>query len=749
MAPDRGKRPTPGDGRPQTAATVTRLVGPHPSLHPTHLGSYHILETLGEGGMGTVYKAEQDHPRRLVALKVIKPGVVTAEILRRFDRETQVLGRLQHPGIAQIYDAGTTDPATGGQPYFAMEYVDGRPITAHAAAASLTTDARLALLAGVCDAVHHAHQRGVIHRDLKPANILVDTAGQTKVLDFCIARVTDADIQATMQTDVGQLLGTLPYMSPEQVAGDVLDVDTRSDVYTLGVVLYQLLADRLPYEATGRALTEMARVIAEEEPASLRTLDRTLDSDVELIVRKALEKERTRRYQSAAELAADIRRYLAHEPIEARAPTTVYQLRKFARRHVALVGGVAATVVALVIGLAATGYYMVEARAARDRAEEEASKATAINSFLQETLGSANPYDGTGREVTVLEALDGAVERIDVAFVDQPEIRVAIEYTIGSTYRDLGEYDRAAPLLRSALETRQRLGSDPQADVATSLNALGELLYYQGDPDAAAALWQEALEIRQALFGQRHPDVAELLNSLGVAHQARRDYEAAEGMYREALAMRRTLFGDEHEEVANTLNNLAIVRAQDDPAAATPMLREALAIRRIVLGDDHPDVISSLNNLALLLTRLGDYEAAEPLAREALDRWRESLGAQHPRVAAALSNLAELLRNQGDDEAAEPLYREALAMRRTLMGEHADVAANLTDLGALLTDKGEYAAAEAYLREALAMQRRLYGETHSQTQGAVTGLVELYEAWDRPDQAAEYRALIRERDPQD
>ena len=660
-----------------------------------------------------------------------------------------------------------------------MEYVDGRPITAHAAAASLTTDARLALLAGVCDAVHHAHQRGVIHRDLKPANILVDTAGQTKVLDFCIARVTDADIQATMQTDVGQLLGTLPYMSPEQVAGDVLDVDTRSDVYTLGVVLYQLLADRLPYEATGRALTEMARVIAEEEPASLRTLDRTLDSDVELIVRKALEKERTRRYQSAAELAADIRRYLAHEPIEARAPTTVYQLRKFARRHVALVGGVAATVVALVIGLAATGYYMVEARAARDRAEEEASKATAINSFLQETLGSANPYDGTGREVTVLEALDGAVERIDVAFVDQPEIRVAIEYTIGSTYRDLGEYDRAAPLLRSALETRQRLGSDPQADVATSLNALGELLYYQGDPDAAAALWQEALEIRQALFGQRHPDVAELLNSLGVAHQARRDYEAAEGMYREALAMRRTLFGDEHEEVANTLNNLAegmyrealamrrtlfgdeheevantlnnlaIVRAQDDPAAATPMLREALAIRRIVLGDDHPDVISSLNNLALLLTRLGDYEAAEPLAREALDRWRESLGAQHPRVAAALSNLAELLRNQGDDEAAEPLYREALAMRRTLMGEHADVAANLTDLGALLTDKGEYAAAEAYLREALAMQRRLYGETHSQTQGAVTGLVELYEAWDRPDQAAEYRALIRERDPQD
>ena len=339
------------DDRPETAATVVPgAVGRSPTQGLPPIGGYRLLETLGEGGMGTVYKAEQDRPRRIVALKVIKPGVITEEMRRRFDRETQVLGRLQHPGIAQIYEAGTTDQATGGQPYFAMEFVaDGRPITAHAAAARLTTDVRLALLAEVCDAVHHAHQRGVIHRDLKPANILVDPTGQPKVLDFGIARVTDSDIQATMQTDVGQLLGTLPYMSPEQVAGDVLDLDTRSDVYALGVVLYELLAERLPYEVAGRALTEVARVIAEEEPASLRTPGRTLDADVELIVRKALEKERTRRYQFAAELAADLRRYLAHEPIEARAPTTIYQLRKFARRHVALVGGVAATVVALVI----------------------------------------------------------------------------------------------------------------------------------------------------------------------------------------------------------------------------------------------------------------------------------------------------------------------------------------------------------------------------------------------------------------
>ena len=228
----------------------------------------------------------------------------------------------------------------------------------------------------------------------------------------------------------------------------------------------------------------------------------------------------------------------------------------------ALVGGVAATIVALAVGLAATSYFMLEARTARDRAAGEAAKATAINTFFQETLGSANPYDGTGREVTVLEALDGAVETIDDAFADQPDIRAAVEHTIGSTYRDLGEYDRAEPLLRSALETKRRLGSGPQADVATSLNAFGELLYYQGDVGTAEALWQEALEIRHALFGERHPDVAELLNSLGAAYQSKGDYEAAEGTYREALEIRRALFGDEHEEVANTLNNLAIVRGQ-------------------------------------------------------------------------------------------------------------------------------------------------------------------------------------------
>mgnify|MGYP002633698002 CR=1 FL=1 len=473
------QRPSEAPTAPsEPAPTVVRDSEPGVPAGAPRVPGYRVLDTLGEGGMGTVYRAEQASPRRIVALKVIKPGVLSPEHLHRFARETEVLGRLQHIGIAHIYEAGT---AEGGRaPYFAMEYIAGEPLTTHAETRRLDTRARLALMADICDAVHHAHQRGVIHRDLKPANILVTESGQPKILDFGIARVTDADVRATMGTDLGQLVGTLPYMSPEQVGGDPLDLDTRSDVYTLGVILFELLAGRRPYPL-GRQLTEAARIITEEEPPSLGTLDRAWRGDVEAIAARSLEKEKTRRYQSAAELAADIRRYLGNEPIEARPLTTLYQLRKFTRRHTALVGGAAATVAALLIGLVATGYFMVQAQAERDRATAEAGKARAINTFLQETLGAANPYEGTGREVTVLEALDVATEQIAASFAEQPEIRAAVEHTIGSTYSDLAEHDRAEPLLRSALAIRRELSPGSNPEVGDSLTALGLSLFNKGD----------------------------------------------------------------------------------------------------------------------------------------------------------------------------------------------------------------------------------------------------------------------------
>ena len=311
--------------REATSFTMT-LDSPAASLGkvwlPARIGPYRILRLVGQGGMGAVYEAEQERPHRIVALKVIKPGLISPELLRRFEQEAEALGRLQHPGIAQIHDAGTADAGFGLQPYFAMELIRGESLRKFAEAHHLPTQERLEIIIKVCEAVHHAHQRGIIHRDLKPGNILVDETGQPKILDFGVARVTDSDAHATRQTDVGQLVGTLAYMSPEQVLGDPLELDTRSDVYALGVILYELLAERMPYSIEKRKLHEALRTIREQDPPPLSSVSRSYRGDIETIVAKALEKDKTRRYASAVGLAADIRRHLADEPITARPAST-------------------------------------------------------------------------------------------------------------------------------------------------------------------------------------------------------------------------------------------------------------------------------------------------------------------------------------------------------------------------------------------------------------------------------------------
>ena len=360
--PERGRPQTPNSAETaslrSTAATgAGGAVGSPPSaaglLAPgAKFGRYTIVRPIGAGGMGAVYEATQESPRRSVALKVIR-GTLSAQLLRRFEHESQVLGRLQHPGIAQVYEAGSvTDDRGEVVPFFAMELIKGVPLTEYAAQKNLGTRERLELVARICDAVYHAHQKGVIHRDLKPGNILVDESGQPKILDFGVARATDSDIQqTTMQTDIGQLIGTVPYMSPEQVSGDPNDLDTRSDVYALGVIAYELLAGRLPYDLQKKMIHEAVRVIREEDPTRLSSINRTLRGDIETIVAKALEKDKQRRYQSAEALGSDIRRYLKDEPITARPASTWYQAGKFARRNKVLVGGVAATFAVLVAGI--------------------------------------------------------------------------------------------------------------------------------------------------------------------------------------------------------------------------------------------------------------------------------------------------------------------------------------------------------------------------------------------------------------
>ena len=367
-----------GDGRP--IEMDSRAASPGAASvqfrHPERIGPYRILDVLGQGGMGVVYRAEQQHPQRLVALKVIRPGAESREALRRFVHEGQVLAWLQHPGIAQVYEAGTADTEYGPRPFFAMELVEGQPITRFAASHGLGVRERLELLTRVCDAVQHAHQKGVIHRDLKPGNILVDERGQPKILDFGVARVTDADIRVTtLQTTTGQLVGTLAYMSPEQVAGDPRALDTRSDVYSLGVICYELLTGRVPLDLSPRMVAQAARAIMEEDPPSLGTLNRALRGDLTTIVAKALEKDKQRRYQSASDLAVDIRRYLADEPVLAQPATTLYRLRKFARRNKPLVFGVVAAFVMLLLGIIGTTSQAVLATRERNRARDAEGRA--------------------------------------------------------------------------------------------------------------------------------------------------------------------------------------------------------------------------------------------------------------------------------------------------------------------------------------------------------------------------------------
>jgi non-specific serine/threonine protein kinase/serine/threonine-protein kinase len=774
----------------------------------SHIGRYRVLRIIGEGGMGIVYEAEQENPRRIVALKVIRPGFVTADLLRRFEQESQMLGRLQHSGIAQVYEAGTAPSAHGPQPFFAMELVRGRRLDVYAAGENLGIRERLELVARICDAVEHAHQKGIVHRDLKPGNILVDESGQPKILDFGVARATDSDVQATMHTQVGAIVGTLPYMSPEQVGGDPTEMDTRSDVYALGVILFELLSGKLPYDLDKKTLPEAVRVIREEDPTRLTMVSRTFRGDVETIAAKALSKERERRYQSAADLAADIRRYLRDEPIVARPASTAYQLRKFARRNKALVAGVAAVFVVLVIGVVVSSWQAVRAtraerlatsrlaetqearklaeargreseearrlaeerrteaemqkaeaerargseteqrlaaEASAARAKQEAAKAGAVNTFLQDMLSSVDPFQMKGRDVTVRQVLDEAAKKVgDGSLGSQPEIEVAVRGTLGNTYRALGLYPEAEPQLQAALDLRRKNAPGEETlDLASSLNDLALLKWNRGDIDGAERLYREALRIRRKALGNEHPDLWSTLNNLAVLLADRGDGDEAEPLYREALRIRRKALGDEHPDVATTLSNLALLLAsRGDLDGAEPLYRESLRIRRKVLGDENPDVAVSLGNLATLLHDRGDLAGAEPLYREAIRIRRKTLGDEHPDVAVGLNTLGVLLFSRGDLDGAEPLYREALQIRRKALGdENPQVALTLYNLALLLRARGDLAGAEPLSREALRIRRKAFGD---ESPGVADALGSLGSLLVEKGELAEAEPLLRE-----
>lgn len=688
---------------------------------PKRIGHYEIVRVLGEGGMGVVYEARQENPQRIVALKVLRSCLPSTNMLRRFQHEAKMLGQLQHPGIACIYEAGVAqigngEGLLGQEPFFAMELIRGRPLNTYAAENRLSVRDRSELVAKVCDAMEHAHRKGVIHRDLKPSNILVDESGQPKILDFGVARVTDADIATvTMQTASGQLIGTVPYMSPEQVAGDSRQIDTRSDVYAVGVILYELLSGKLPHDVRNRSIPEAARIIRDEEPSRLSSFDTSLRGDIETIVAKACEKGKDRRYQSAAELAADLRRYLRDEPIVARPPSKLYHLGKFAKRNKGLAAGLATAFVALIVGLLGTTWGMLEAAGQRDRAIAVSQEAQAVNEFLQKMLASANPRQAKKSDVLLHDILNIAAREIERGSLKgQPEIEANIHTTLGLAYTGLGLFAEADPHLHTALEIQRRLFGNERISVADCLNNLGELHYNRGEYDEAEPLLREALVITRKTAGSGGPSVAPILNNLGKLLFQKGDYTGAEPLYHEALAIQRSVFGNESVEVARVLHNLAeLYRCMSDYDEAESVNRKVLAMRRNLLGDEHPDVAASLNSLAVVLRQKGDYSGAEALYREALELNSTLFGHEHPEVAVNLHNLAMLLHRQGDYARAEPLYREALAIRRKLLDDHhPTIASTLNGLGGLLASKGDYTAAEPLYREALAIRRKRLGDHH-------------------------------------
>jgi serine/threonine protein kinase/tetratricopeptide (TPR) repeat protein len=710
------------------ASSLAASAGLAAPPHPVLIGRYRIIRLLGEGSMGTVYEAEQDDPRRGVALKVIKLGRATPDRLRRFLQESQALARLQHPGIAHIYESNTADTGFGPQPYFAMELIRGLPLQEYTESHRLSSREKLLLMVKLCDAVRHAHQRGLIHRDLKPGNILVDETGQPKILDFGVARLTEDDADPTVQTSIGQIVGTLEYMSPEQVLGDPLEVDTRSDVYSLGVILYELLSGRLPYDVSHRQLPEAVQTIREAEPESLSSISRNYRGDIETLVRKALEKDKSRRYTSAADLGADIQRYLDDEPITARRPTTGYQLQKLAKRHRSLVAGSGAVLVVLLGGIAVSTWMAV--RASRAEAEARAVSDFLQNDLLTQASASAQAHPGTkpDPDLKVRTALDRAAGRITQKFGGQPLVEASLQQTIGNAYIDLGLYPEAEKHMGRALDLRRHSLGEDHRDTLSAMNDLemlyrNEAMYAQAEPLAS-----KVLQVRQHSLGEEHPDTLNAMNNLGLLYRSEGKSTQAEHVLSKVLEIRQRMSGEEDSATLYAMNNLAVVyQIQGKYAQAEAILSRALEIRRRVSGSEHPYTLIVADNLGTVYYRQGKYSQAESLWTKNLEIRRRVLGEEHPDTLDSVQNLGAVYRAEGEFAQAEVLLTTAMEAKRRVLGEeHPFTLTSMISLAVLYRYEGEYSKGEPLMVRAVEVQSRVLSEEHPDRLTGMNRLAALY-----------------------
>ncbi len=778
------------------------------------IGCYEIIELLGQGGMGVVYLAEQKEPiTRKVALKIVPRPMRQSQALARFHAERQVLANLTHPYIAQLYEASTTEEQL---PFFAMEYVDGKPVTEFCDDQVLDLNARLELFRLVCEGVAHAHQKGVIHRDIKPNNILVariNGRNVPKIIDFGVAKVIDQGLLEDQDLTGQRILGTPSYMAPEVIqSGD--DVDTRIDVYSLGILLYELLVGCKPHDAKGLGILQVLHRVAKDEASKPSTkwhslsdeeqaqaatrrcsqplaIEKRLRGDLDWIVMRAIAKDRDARYGSPTSLAEDLRRYLAHEPVEARPPSKWYVARKFFERNTFTVIGALVLVLALVGGIVGTTIGLTRAQAEADRAGNEAATAHEVSDFLVGLFQVSLPSEARGNSITAREILDNGAISIDKELHDQPLVQARMKNTIGMVYHSLGLYDEALPLLNSALAQLRDLGD--RTEVAQCLSNIASLYWDKGDRAESLAFHQKALEMQRLLHPNGHPDVAHCLRSIAMIQRSEGDFDMAEPLlqealaldrsepnqpnplvlkdlyqlaslhrergtldqaiatYREGLGLARDIYGDEaHPDRFELTRGLASsLSLEGDNESARPHYQQALDMARTLFGDRHPETAGAINNLAVFLVRRGEMEQAEPLFREVIEIRRDQLGEQHPEYANALNNLAVTVQRQGRVEEAEPLIRKCLAIQRaSLTEDHPKISYSLGNLAGMLQQQHKFAEALPLCREALAMRIRIYGEQDSRVANTMGILANILWNMDQSNEADSYfaKALSISRD---
>jgi len=755
-------RPTPGP-----LAEPTESAHETPRL-PSHIGDFRIVRRLGAGGMGIVYEAEQQNPKRPVALKVIRGGAYVDEHqIKMFRREAQTLARLKHPSIAAIYEMGRTDD---GQHFFAMELVRGETLDVwlkHHTEIDLRV--RLGIFRKLCEAVAYAHQRGAIHRDLKPSNVLMLKESPTpasspdagipdlKILDFGLARITDHDVAVTtVVSDAGTVRGTLPYMSPEQVLGNPDEIDLRTDVYSLGVILYELLTGKLPYDVQRKSLPEAVRIITEEPPAPLtKTWSGTkkLDADVATIAHKALEKEAARRYQSVAALVEDVQRYLADQPILAHRPSALYQIKKLVARHRYAAG----VVVGAFVLLAAFGVAMAiqanriaherdRANAERDRANQEASTAKQVSEFLVKLFQVSDPSEARGNTITAREILDQGAERIERELKNQPATQARLMLVMGDVYRSLGLFDKARPLLERSLSIKEATFGNDSVELVETLNTLASLAWSHGRVRDARAAAERALTIGRSRLPPGDERLGWSLYRLGDAEMFLGRPEEARRLLTEARRIFEQALGYESLPVAWCLNDIAMVYCDEfDTERGIEFYEQALKLKEKLLPSDHPDLAIARGNLGYNLIPLGDYARAERLLRQALASGERSFGPDHPFTANTVESLGELAWKRGYlDEASQLLERALRAQEATLdPNSPYGLALTLHVLACVRRDQGRYREAEGLFERTLSIRESSVGTDHAQTRQTRTEYAKLLSRMGRTAEAETMEARAR------